>query len=86
MADPVGRFAPGTRICFRSQDFVCGQENWGLEMLPVSPPPNLIGGEKGLHTPTSDDFINTTSDLDDVTEAQAGFHLPDQDIAKPGKG
>jgi hypothetical protein len=77
MADLVDQFAPSTRIRFRSLDFVCGQEGQGLEMLPVSPLPNLIGGEKGLHAPTSDDFTNTTSNLDNVSKALAGFHLPD---------
>jgi hypothetical protein len=55
-------------------------------MLPISPLPNLIGGKKRLHTPTSDDFTNTTSNLDDITEALAGFHLPGQDAAEPGEG
>jgi hypothetical protein len=55
-------------------------------MLLVSPLPNLIGGEKGLHAPTSDDFTDTTSNLDNVTEALAGFHLPDQDASEPGEG
>jgi hypothetical protein len=48
-----------------------------LEMLPVSPLPNLIGGEKGLHAPTSDDFTDTTSNLNNVTKALAGFYLLD---------
>jgi hypothetical protein len=55
-------------------------------MLLVSLLPNLIGGEKGLHSPNSDDFTNMTSNLNDVTEALAGFHLPDQNVAKPGEG
>jgi hypothetical protein len=55
-------------------------------MLPVFPPPNLIGGEKGLHAPTSNDFTNTTSNFNYVTEAVAGFHLPDQDAAELGEG
>jgi hypothetical protein len=55
-------------------------------MLPVSPLLNLIGGEKGLHAPTFDDFTNTTSDFDNITEALAGFHLPNQDASEPGKG
>jgi hypothetical protein len=46
-------------------------------MLPVFLLPNLIGGEKGLHAPTSDNFTDTTSNLDNVTEALAGFLLPD---------
>jgi hypothetical protein len=58
MADPVGRLAPGTRIYFKSLDFICGQEGQRLEMLPVSSLPNLIGGEKGLHVPTSNDFTH----------------------------
>jgi hypothetical protein len=86
MADPIGRFALGTQIHFRSLDFVYGQEGQGLEMLPVSSLPNLIGREKGLHSPMSDDFTNTMSNLDDVTKALAGFHLPDQDASEPGKG
>jgi hypothetical protein len=86
MADPVGRFVPGTQICFGSLDFVCGQEGLGLEMPPVSPLPNLMGREKGLHSPASDDFTNATSNLDDVTKALAGFHLPDQDASEPGEG
>jgi hypothetical protein len=77
MADPVDRFAPGTRIRFGSLDFICGQESQGLEMLHVFSPPNLIGREKGLHAPPSDDFTNMATNLDDVTEALSGFYLPD---------
>jgi hypothetical protein len=86
MVDPIGRFAPGTRIRFGSLDFICGQEGQGLEMLPISPLPNLIGGEKRLHAPTSDDFTDTTSNLDNINEALVGFHLLDQDASKPGEG
>jgi hypothetical protein len=46
-------------------------------MLPVSPLPNLIGGEKGLHAPTSDDFTDMMSNLDNIIEALADFYLPD---------
>jgi hypothetical protein len=52
-------------------------------MFPVSLLPNLIGVEKGLHTPTSDDFTNTMSNLVNVTEALEGFHLLDQDASEP---
>jgi hypothetical protein len=86
MADPVDRFSLGTRIRFGSLDFVCGQEGQGLEMLPVSPLLNLIGGEKGLHAPTFDDFTDTTSNLDNVTVALVGFHLPDQHASETGEG
>jgi hypothetical protein len=55
-------------------------------MLPVSPLPNLIGGEKRLHAPTSDDFTDTMSNLNNVTEALACFHLLDQDASEPSKG
>jgi hypothetical protein len=55
-------------------------------MLSVSPLPNLIGGEKGLHAPTSDNFIDTMNNLDNVTEALTGFHLPDPDALEPGEG
>jgi hypothetical protein len=86
MADPVSQFVPGTRIYFGSLDFICGQEGQGPKMLPISPLPNLIGREKRLHAPTSDDFTNTTSNLDDITEALAGFHLLGQDAVEPGEG
>jgi hypothetical protein len=86
MADPVGRFALGTRIHFESLNFICVQEGLGLEMLPASPLPNLIGGEEGLHAPTSDDFTDTMSNLDKVTETLAGLHLPDQDASEPAEG
>jgi hypothetical protein len=86
MVDPVGQYAPSTQIRFGSLDFVYGQEGQGLEMLPISPLPNLIGGEKRLHAPTSDDFTDMTSNLDNVTEALAGFHLLDQDALEPGEG
>jgi hypothetical protein len=86
MADPVGRFALGTRIRFGSLNFICGQEGQGLEMLPISPLPNLIGGEEGLHAPTSNDFTDTTSNLDNVTETIAGLHFLDQDATEPVEG
>jgi hypothetical protein len=77
MVDPVGRFDPGTQIHFGSLDFIYGQEGQGLEMLPISLLPNLIGREKGLHAPTSDDFTDMMSNLDNITEALADFYLPD---------
>jgi hypothetical protein len=45
-----------------------------------------MGGEKGLHAPSSDDFTDTTSNINDVTEALSGFHLLDQDTSEPGEG
>jgi hypothetical protein len=86
MVDPVGWFDPGTQIRFGSLDFVYGQEGQGLEMLPISLLPNLIGREKGLHAPTFDDFTDMMSNLDNITEALADFYLPDQDASEPGKG
>jgi hypothetical protein len=59
-------------------DFVYGLEGQGLEMLPVSSLPNLIGGEKGLHAPTSNDFTDTMSNLNDITKALSGFQLLDR--------
>jgi hypothetical protein len=54
-------------------------------MLPISLFPNLMDREKGLHSPTSDDYTDTMSNLNNVTKALASFHLLNQDTLEPGK-